>query len=123
MKTVIYLLGSLILSAFLITSSCSKVEELTDVDFEATYDAELEVETTSRGMDGDFSSFATIDPTSNSNFNKYINNIKNIEIITVLGEVLYISEDISLTADLKIYSETYSAKWSLNNFPVTVGTV
>ena len=117
MKKLIYLFGSLLLGAVLLITSCSKL----DTEFEATYDADLEV--SGRDMNGEFSAYATIDPADNADFDKNSDKIKNIDIISVSGQVIYISQDVILNAQLSVYSDTRSTKWSFSSFPVTTGSV
>lgn len=121
MKTTLYLISALFL-AFAVLTSCDKAEELTEVDFEATYDADLEVDASSRDINGDFYAFASIDPTSDDDFRKYKDKIKNIEIISVSGQMLYLNKNFNLNASLSVASVTKEAYWSFNSFPVSQGT-
>ncbi len=117
---IVYLFGFLIIGMSFF--SCDKIDELTEVDFEATYDAELDVQAYSRGIDGTFYAYATIDPSSNSDFHKNKDKIKNIEILSVSGTMLTLNTDFTLNAALSIYSDKYEAYWSYSEFPVSVGT-
>ncbi len=124
MKQLFYLIVALFLSAGLFTSSsCNKIEEATTVEFTASYDAELQLVPESRNMDGSFSAYATIDPTSDSDFNKYLNKIKDIGVISITGKAIYVDPDFIIqSAELRIYSDNNAAKWGYLNVPVTDGT-
>lgn len=123
MKKLIYLFIALLFAGSFFTS-CKKIDDATSVEFEATYSADLQAQTVSRNMDGSFSAYATIDPSSDSQFNKYIDKIKDIEVISVSGQVVNTSTDFLLqAADLKIYTDKNLAEWTFEKVPVTYGTV
>ncbi len=122
MKNLLSLLCCLLIGGIFIFS-CDKIDELTEVDFKATYDADLEVESYSRDANGDFYAFATINPSSNQDFHKNKDKIKEINILSVSGEVLSLNKDFKLNANLSIYSDNYTADWSESEFPMYVGAV
>jgi hypothetical protein len=122
MKKLSYLLGLILFFSFTFTS-CDKIEDATTVDFTVSYDADLNIDVGARNEDGTFSAYASIDPTSDSEFNKYINKIKDIKVEMITGTVVSTNPNFTLLdADLRIYNDRHSAEWTYSNVPVTVGT-
>ncbi len=122
MKKLIFLLSMLMLTSGFY--SCDKIDDVTTVEFTASYDADLQVNIGSRAVDGSFSAYATIDPTSDSEFNRYINKIKEISIQSITGKVIYTDPDFMFEhADLRIYNDIYNAEWAYTSFPVYTGTM
>ena len=120
MKKLIFLFSMLVLMAGF--NSCNKIDEATTVEFTASYDADLQIDVNSRNTDGSFSAFATIDPTSDSEFNKYIKNIKDISVESITGWVVYTNPDFILeSADLRIYNDSYSAEWTYSDESIYTG--
>jgi hypothetical protein len=121
MKKLVLLFSVLMLMAGF--SSCNKIEEATTVEFTASYDADLQIDLNSRSADGSFSAFATIDPASDSEFNKYIKNIKDISVESITGRVVYTDPEFILeSADLRIYNDSHSAEWTYSEVPIYTGT-
>lgn len=115
--------------AGIVLSGCQEAKEALDVKFNANYEAEFDVtipgsKGVKAGINGAFSITETIDPNSNTDYVKYIDNIKEIDISEVTGEVLSISKNVILeTTTISVYNENYDATWQFTNKPITVGTI
>ena len=124
MKNVIKL-ASLLLLTSLIFISCNKVKSLADVNFDVTFTADLDCvvpPATLRDIDGTFNTSVVIDPTSDPDVAKYINNIKNYEILSMTGTITSISKDCNLvSATSSVYNNSSSADWAFANVPLSVG--
>ncbi len=102
---------------------------VSDVKFIADYQTEFEVVVPpSTGEKGNINSVfevnATIDPTSDPEFNLYIDKILSISITEVKGEVLSISKNLLLeTAVISISNENHYANWEFTNKDIEVGTI
>lgn len=94
----INILGTLILAVTIIWSGCNKIEEATDIEFEATYNADLDVVVPSGQRSATFNSKTTIDPLSDPQVAQYINKIKNYEVLMVNAEIT----SINVNQELKI---------------------
>lgn len=118
----INILGTLILAVTIIWSGCNKIEEATDIEFEATYNADLDVVVPSGQRSATFNSKTTIDPLSDPKVAQYINKIKNYKVLMVNAEITSISEDVTLlNAKLEIYTDANNAEWNLTNLPLSQG--
>lgn len=106
-------------------SSCEEAEELLDVtfnsDYETTYEFVIPAEGTAPFT---FMETESIDPTSNSDYNTYIDKIKEVNIEELFVEVISTTKNIELTEfDISINNENYDATWHLTNTPIEVGTI
>ena len=122
MKKIAYagLFGLLITG--MIFSGCKKIEEATEIKFDATYHADLDVNVSEAARSFTFMAQELIDPVSDPNVKKYIDKIKAYDILQVDAEVLDISKDVTLVAaDLDVYSDANKASWHLENLPLTKG--
>ncbi len=123
MKNLKYLLAGVFLTGLLF-SGCKKAEEALDVKFDATYDADINVDVPPALRNVAFSKSTTLDPASDPNVSKYFDKIKKFEIQEITGEITSISKEVTLvTGTLSIYNENRNASWTLNNVPLTKGTV
>lgn len=123
MKNLKYLLAGVFLTGLLF-SSCNKAKEALDVKFDATYDADINVDISPALRNVAFSESTTIDPASDPNVSRYFDKIKKFEIQEITGEITNISKEVTLvTGTLSIYNENRNASWTLNNVPLTTGTV
>ncbi len=103
---------SIFVIALMFAISCSKIA---DVNFDATYSANLECEVPPASRGG-FSAEDEIDPLSNSDVAKYIDNIKDFEIIELIADITAITKEVKLlSADLEIYSGSKKASWHIEN--------
>ena len=110
----------------LVSSGCNKLENLLDVTFNAEYTVNLGAVTyPSQGLKqstGLFSASATIDPTSNSDFLKYAEKIKEIEITSVSAKVLSINKPFTIeTASIAVFSESRNTAWNFTNEIINIG--
>lgn len=120
MKKLNYLFVALFVTS-IIFSGCNKVKELADVTFTATYDANLDVVVPAT-RNASFETETTIDPTSDEEVQKYIDNIKSFNVQQVTAEVIAISKDVTLvTSDLTVFNTNYTAAWHMENLPLSVG--
>ncbi len=127
MKNLTKLAMALLFTSVIFTG-CKEAEELLYVNFSADYTTEIDINVPAAegktSIDGTFSESETIDPTTNSDYLKYIDNIKEVDIQEVSGEVLEISKNVLLqTGTIKIASNDYSATWQFNNVAIEQGTV
>lgn len=128
MKNSIRLFSGILLLGIVLTG-CDEAKEILDVKFIADYQTEFEVVVPpSSGGKGNINTVfevnETIDPTSNADFNMYIDNIKSISITEVKAEVLSISKNLLLeTAVISISNENHLANWEFTNKEIEVGTI
>jgi hypothetical protein len=127
MKNLIKLTIGLLFASLIITG-CKEAEELLYVNFPADYTTEIDISIPSSdgkiSTNGTFSESETIDPTTNSDYLKYIDNIKEVKIEEVTGEVLEISKNVLLqTGTINIKSNDHEATWQFNNVAIETGTV
>lgn len=98
MKTSLKILSTVAFVS-LIFVGCEKIENATDVEFESTFTTSLDcvVPAGSREINGNFSSSSVIDLTSDPDVNKYLDNIKSFDILSVKGTITAVSKDAMLT--------------------------
>lgn len=118
----------LILFVSIIFSGCEKIKSLADVTFEAEFSTDLpvQIQPTSLKADvnGTFFETATIDPLSDTEFAKYAEKIKKIEIIEATAEVITINPSpiLLVTANLTASATNFtSAEWSFADESLTQG--
>jgi PBP1b-binding outer membrane lipoprotein LpoB len=118
----------LFFSASLIFSGCEKIKSLADVTFEAEFSTDLPVQiqpsSLKADINGTFFETATIDPLSDTEFAKYAEKIKKIEIIEATAEVITINPSpiLLVTANLTASATNFtSAVWSFANESLTQG--
>jgi len=126
MKNLTKLFLGLLLSAVVFTG-CKEAEELADVKFPANYETEIDVtvvpSTSAKVTNGTFSVSETIDPTSDSDFSKYLDKIKGITVNEVSGLILSVEPNITLTSTvITVSNANHIATWEFSNLPITVGT-
>jgi len=113
---------AIVLAAFLY-SGCDKL----DVDFKADYSTNLNVVIPPSGVKAftgyPFSVSSTIDPMSDSDFAKYANKIKDVNVKEVIAEITSINKEVVLlNCTLAATSPNYSsAEWYFENENLTVG--
>jgi len=123
MKNIRFYLAALLLTGFLI-GGCEKAKEVLDVTFDADYKTDLNVDVPAVARNVGFSASATIDPASDPDVSKYWDKIKKFDVQEVTGEITSISKEVTLvTANLTISNDTRTAKWTLNEIPLRVGTI
>lgn len=119
----------IILSVLLITgvawSGCNKAKELLDVEFETNFKVNLPVSLTgSRSLDGVFLVEKTVDPLSDEEVEKYIDNIKAWNVTEFTGIFLHVNPDFVLTNGLvKMSSVDKEVIWNLEDQTITEGSV
>ncbi len=128
MKNLTKLLLGLLLLTSITYTGCKQASELIDVKFTADYEDTLNVvvtpSTNAKTTNGVFSVSKTIDPTSNSDFAKYIDKIKSINISEVSGLVISVNPNLTLTsAVINVSDANHTATWTFTNLPITVGTL
>jgi hypothetical protein len=106
----------------IIFSGCNKIEEATEVTFEAKFEADLNVVVPPASRNVSFETADTIDPASDPEVEKYLDKIKKFEVQTLIAEVTSISKNVTLvTADLSVFNTNHSAVWHMENLPLTLG--
>lgn len=119
-------LGFLI--AGVLFTGCKEAEELLYVNFDADYETEFDVTVSPNSggkisVDGTFNISETIDPTTNTDYQTYIDNIKEVDIEEVSGTFLFLSEDIFLTSgSIGVSNDDHSALWTFANENIVQGT-
>lgn len=105
-------------------SSCEKLKSLADVEFDADYETELDLNIlpTFKSGTGVFNQTVTIDPLTNADFLKYKDKIKNVDITSAEFTILELNPSpITISGSLTASSSNLpSASWSLNNEELTV---
>ncbi len=109
-------------------SGCEKIKDLSEVKFDASFTADMEVNVPSmptKALNGVFYATATVDPLSNSDLAKYAQKIKEIDLAEVTIEVLSISSYVKLiTASLIATCPNYQdVEWTISNQPIDSGTI
>jgi hypothetical protein len=127
MKNLTKLFLGLLLGGIIFTG-CKEASELVDVKFSADYETELNVtvvpSTGARAVNGVFSVTETIDPSSDSDFAKYFDRIKGVDIEEVSGLILSVEPNITLSSTfISIYNDADTATWEYDSLPIIVGTV
>jgi hypothetical protein len=121
MKKLNYLILGL-LTFSLIYAGCNKIEEATDVEFNANYDATLNASVPAPELKAAFIAEDDINPLENSDVSQYIDKIKDVEIQTMTATITAIDKDVMLlSGDLDIYTDANKASWSLKDVPLTQG--
>jgi len=121
------LVGLFLTSIFF--TGCKEAEEVFYVNFYADYETEFNIEvtpsSTNKGsIDGTFTLNETIDPTTNSDYLKYIDNIKEVDITEVSGEVISISKNVTLqSCTLEVTNPDNNATWSFTDEFIQLGTI
>jgi hypothetical protein len=120
----------LLFSASIIFSGCEKIKSLADVTFEAEFSTDLPVQVlptkNNSNVNGAFFETATIDPLSDSEFAKYAEKIKKIEIIEATAEIISINPSpiMLVSANLEASATNFtSAVWSFANESLTQGKI
>ncbi len=119
-------LGLLFVSV--VISGCKEAEEVFYVNFPADYQTEFDITVDATGgkvsTNGVFNVTETIDPTTNNDYQTYIDNIKEVDILEVSGEVLTIDKDVMLKSTiLNISNGDFEATWQFTDEPITEGTI
>jgi hypothetical protein len=111
-----------LLTLSLIYAGCNKIEEATDVAFNASYDANLNATVNAPDLKAAFIAEDEIDPLENSNVSQYIDKIKDVEIQNLTATITSIDKDvILLSGDLEIFTDANKANWYMENVPLTSG--
>lgn len=119
-----------VLAAFFVITGCEKIKSVADVEFNADYSADVDVtiapdekSTLKATQNYTFNESETIDPNSNSDFDKYADKIKDVKVKSVTAEVVSINKEVTLTATtLEILSDNHNASWYFEEQVVNVGT-
>jgi len=128
MKKLVRLFIGLFLIGIVLTG-CQEAKEILNVKFNADYQTEFDVvvppsKGTNFSINSMFAVNETIDPTSNPDFQLYIDKILEISIEEVKGEVLSISKNVILeSALISVTNENHNASWEFTNEAIMVGTV
>jgi PBP1b-binding outer membrane lipoprotein LpoB len=120
----------LLLFASIIFSGCEKIKSLADVTFEAEFSTDLPVQVlptkNNSNVNGAFFETATIDPLSDSEFAKYADKIKKIEVVEATAEIISINPSpiTLITANLEASATDFSsAVWTFTNESLTQGKI
>ena len=120
----------IVLFAVLATVVMGACDKIINVTFDSDIKADLEVyvpeDSFKSGIDGAFSVSETVDPLSDPEVKKYIDNINGWDVTGVFGEVISVSkEGVSLiSADIEVFSDNDNAIWHLPappSLPLVVG--
>lgn len=120
---------TIMLFAVAFLSSCEKLKSLADVEFDADFESELDLQiqpTSLKSTLGVFNRTETIDPLSNAEFQRYKDKIKDINVqqveitITQLTPSTILVNTATLTASM---TNMPSASWSISNETLNVGKV
>jgi hypothetical protein len=124
MKKVLVLLFAI---AMVATTSCEKIKEALDFEFDTSFKANINAivpPATLKATMGDFTASATIDPMSNEQFSEYAHVIKSINVQEIKGKITAISKPtllingtVSMTSE-----EMAAAEWTFTNVQLEVGT-
>jgi hypothetical protein len=112
MKTVLFAL----LAAVLMMGGCDKIVNITfDSDIKADLEVYVPEDSFKADINGAFSVSKIVDPLSDPEVEKYINNIKGWDVTGISGEVISVSkEGVSLvSADIEVLSDNDNATWHL----------
>lgn len=121
MKKLNFLLLGL-LAVSLVYTGCSKLEDATDVEFNANYDANLNASVTAPDLKAAFIAEDQINPLENEQVAQYIDKIKNVEIQSMTAEITSIDKDVTLvTGELDVFTDANTATWQMNDVPLTQG--
>jgi hypothetical protein len=108
----------------LITVGCNKVKELLDIKFDADFTINLPVNADDSGLGfGYFNVEETVDPLSDEEVQKYIDNIKSWEIIDLKIKFNQVNPDFDMTEGIvKIYLDEKEVSWLLEDQQIIVGS-
>jgi hypothetical protein len=127
MKNLVKLTFGLLLTGVFL-SGCKEAEELLYVNFDADYETEFQItvppaSSAKLGVAGVFSLSETIDPTTNSDYLTYIDNIKEVDIEEVSGTFIQLSKDVYLTSGtISVTNDDYTATWNFADENIVQGT-
>ncbi|HMM11436.1 MAG TPA: hypothetical protein PKE03_05020 [Bacteroidales bacterium] len=114
--------------AFGLMSSCEKVNSLFDVEFNADFQTQMDMQIVPSALKsgtGTFNKTETIDPLSNADFLKYKEKIKDINIVGATIEIIALNpSSIAITNCTLIVSNsnnTLSAQWNIPQMVFTLG--
>jgi len=103
-------------------ASCEK--DLLDVKFDAEYTSDFNVEVDSSKGKAAFMHFDTIDPASDEEVKKYLENIKEWDLQEYSAKFLNLSQDFNLeNVYFRIISGEIEAEWFFENVSVKEATV
>ena len=135
MKKKIFINLSVLFFISLTFSSCEKIKDLTDVDFDASLKADIPVTSAAAGMNDlkttdatyPFGGSAVIDPASNSDIKKYWKKIRKWEVKKITVKINSISEPATLVHGkltvLDNSTEAILIKKDAENMSLSGGTV
>jgi len=123
-RLILKTLVSLIFAFALITVGCNKVKDLLDIKFDADFKIDMSVNTDDSGLGfGYFNVEETVDPLSDEEVQKYIDNIKNWEIIDLKIKFNQVNPDFYMTEGIvKIYLDEKEVSWLLEDQQITPGS-
>ncbi|MBN2638348.1 MAG: hypothetical protein JXR65_04605 [Bacteroidales bacterium] len=121
-----FLLVSLLVVTGMAFSGCDKIKSLADVKFNADIPANFDVNLnpiggieSGKSASISFDQSLTVDPTSNADIEKYLNNIKDWQINEITGTYSNVDAPITLdTLKLQVYSDTKNATWLFTNVTI-----
>lgn len=129
MKTILKTLVILLLIGIPF-SSCDSVESLADIKFTTTLSGDMNVNIPPSGSlysaklaDISFSGQATIDPTSDTQINKYLDKLKSFDVQEITGTFSKVSKNVMLkTGNITISQGSKKATWQFDKITVSNGT-
>ena len=123
MKTQNFLMIIILLASVLVTS-CDKIEDAKEFEFDATFEGYMDVYVPPEKGAVPFDAWASVDVTTHQQFMDNLDRIEELNITSLTGTVDTITKDITLNwAILKAYSGDDTAKWEFYSLPITIGTV
>jgi len=122
MKNLKYLLMGILFSG-VVFSGCKKAKEVFDVEFDSSYNADLNVVVPPGPRNASFYESTLIDPFSDPDVKKYANKLKKFEVTELKARVINLSKEVNMVSCyISIYSDDRSANWNFDNLPLTDGT-
>ena len=119
-------IAAILLSGLMFSTGCEKIKSLLDVEFDANYSVDLNIEIPASGSDkavlSSFSGSATIDPTDNSDVSKYLNLIKSWHVTGITGTFNNVTKDAVLeNGTITFTADAGTATWTFTNVQITNG--
>ena len=121
MKKITVLFSTVLMIGVLFTG-CNKAKELLDLKFKVDYDTDLNVSVPDGVRNLVFDKKINVDPLSDPTVEKYIDKLKDVEILELSAEVTDATKSIKLiSGQLNIFNGTRSTGWSFENMEIKKG--
>jgi hypothetical protein len=119
--------ATILLSGILVNTGCQKVKSLLDVKFDANYTVNMDMTVppasgTIKTVQSSFEGSASIDPTSNSEVQKYIHLIKSWHVTGLTGTFKNVTKEAVLESGTLTFSgDGHTATWTFKNVSIKNG--